>query len=206
MCHLFKTFLVLLLTALCLGCCTTSLNKSSIEDAPQSSVIQDPDVGHDEWKDCGGEIGNHACNFEFLDQHANTWELYDHYGKIIILDFSTMWCSVCQYVALKADSIQALYHDKDVIWVTVLVQDTYGLAVPVEGAQAWAKIYGIETTTVLAANDSVAAPGNRGSFEIKALPTIIIIDEDMVITYRVNGWNETRVRTQLDAMLNPESD
>ena len=180
--------------------CATNVPTPVLEQ--QEPVITwDPNTGHGEWEDCGTQLGDHACNFEFLDQHGNMWELYDHYGDVIILDFSTMWCSVCQYAATKVQSIQDLHEGQGLTWVTVLIQNLQGTSVSVEAAMEWAMMFGIKTAPVLAANDDIAKPGVEGSFLIKTLPTIVIIDRDMVIRYRLDSWNEARAISQIEELI-----
>ena len=62
--------------------------------------------------DCSQQIGDHPCDFTLLDQNGNEFKLYDHYGKIIIIDFSAMWCGPCQMAALEVEEIQKKYDDK----------------------------------------------------------------------------------------------
>ena len=184
--------------------CTTNIREPGFEQSNDPVITWNPETGHGEWADCRAEIEAHPCNFEFKDQDSISWELYDHYGSIIILDFSTMWCSVCQYAATKVESIQSRYKGKRVIWVSILVQDLYGNPVTPQGAQAWADTFNIVNSPVLAGDDSIANPSVEGSFSIKSLPTIVIIDRKMVIKYRLDSWNETRMYSYLDEMLDAE--
>jgi cytochrome oxidase Cu insertion factor (SCO1/SenC/PrrC family) len=39
-----------------------------------------------DWDDCSQEMGDHPCDFTLVDQHGEDFNLYDHYGKIIIID------------------------------------------------------------------------------------------------------------------------
>ena len=199
-------FTSLILTLLLLFTnCTTNIPKPMISQVKNDIITWDPEDEHGEWKDCSNNMGDHACNFEFIDQHGNEWELYNHYGNIIILDFSTMWCSVCQVAASKAQSIQELYEGRRVIWVTVLIQDLYGMSVSVEDAKIWANTFDITTSPVLAADASIANPAEEKSFSIQSLPTIVIIDRKMVTSYRSEGWSEARILNQIDHMLDIEA-
>ena len=200
------SFPAALFSILVLGCCSPGVDRkiNTSPDVPQ--ITLEPEVRHDEWKDCGGQLENHACNFEFNDQYGDGWELYDHYGDIIVLDFSAVWCGVCQYVAKDMQSFYDEYQDKGVTWVTVLLQDLQGMPVSTEEALEWSQIFGIVTSPVLAGDVSIADPNEEGSFPVQALPTIIILDRDMVVSHVMNGWNESRVRNYLSGMLDAEKE
>ena len=58
------------------------------------------------WEDCGGYVGDHPCDFTFSDQDGNDWNLYDHYGDVLLLDFSTMWCYYCKVSAADVQLMQ----------------------------------------------------------------------------------------------------
>jgi len=188
-----------------LGCCTSGVREKAHMDLTDLEPDADtPTTNTPAWEDCSGQLEKHACNFEFNDQYGHRWELYDHYGDIIVLDFSAMWCGVCQYVAQDMQSFYELYEDKGVVWVTVLLQDLQGMPVTTDKALEWAQIFKITTSPVLAADVSIADPTQEGSFPVQALPTIVVLDRDMVVSYVMDGWNKTRLFNYLNEMLDAE--
>ena len=50
-----------------------------------------------------------------MDQHGDMVELYDHHGKIIIVDLSSIWCVVCNNIAAKGEEFVADYGAENVV-------------------------------------------------------------------------------------------
>ena len=49
--------------------------------------------------------GNEVLD-ELMAKHGNEANLYDHYGKVIILDLSVMWCGPCQMAGKDTGSVR----------------------------------------------------------------------------------------------------
>ena len=196
---------VALFSIFLLGCCTYGVSEKDYVDLTVLQPDADtPTLETHQWENCGAQLEKHACNFEFYDQYDNRWELYDHYGDIIVLDFSTMWCGVCRYVAQDMQSFYDMYEDKGVVWVTILLEDLQGMPVTPTQALEWAQTYKITTAPVLAADVSIVDPTKESSFPVQVLPTIVVLDRDMVVSYIMDGWNKTRLFNYLNETLDAE--
>jgi len=189
--------LAALLVLLCFSCSTDLKLTKSAE--PEVTVAPENEVGN--WEDCGGKIGEHACNFAFKDQNGKDWRLYDHYNDIIVLDFSTMWCSVCMGVAVRVEEFQDRYGKEDAIWVTVLLQDLNGRLPTVQHVYEWARAFDIETAPVLVADESVFDIVLEEGYNVVSLPTIIIIDREMVNVQLMVGWNQYQLIKQVEQLI-----
>ena len=77
-----------------------------------------------DWDDCSQQVGDHPCGFTYADHNGEDIDLDDHHGKIIILDFSAMWCGPCQIAAMGIEDIQKKYGNK-IVYVTILVENLY---------------------------------------------------------------------------------
>ena len=171
------------------------------EDTPTTpNITWDPESGHFEPDDCGGKIGDVVCNHTLNDSNEDEWQLYDHYGDIVVLDFSTMWCFPCQQSATELQLLQDFYEDHDVQFVTILLQDFQG-QIPNPGAlEQWADAFRLDTVPVLADDGTLNDPTEERGFNINALPTIVIINRERVIINKMDGWNLFRLLDQLDVL------
>ena len=152
------------------------------------------------WEDCSHEIGDHPCDFNLTDQNGDNWNLYDHYGSIIVLDFSTEWCYYCQVAASEAQALQDAYADQDVIYVTILAEDSSGTEATYELVERWADHFGI-SAPVLAGSRDLLDSTNPGGWVVEGWPTFYIIDREMVLETYMRGYSSTNLMLALDNML-----
>ncbi len=139
------------------------------------------------WTECGYEIGDHACDFTLIDQNNESWNLYDNYGKTIVLDFSTEWCGYCHKAAETTQSIQDEYSSAGLIYTTILIEDMAGNSPPLkEAVERWCSHYEI-TAPVLSSGRELVAESVWG---ISSWPTFYILNEDLVIIEIIRGYNE----------------
>ena len=176
------------------GCATT------INDTDPSPVDSStPDQTTIDWTDCGGNIGDHGCDFTFNDQNDDPWTLYDHHGTIIVLDFSTMWCYYCTVAAADVQAIQDMYAEDDFLWVTILIDDAAGDAHDLDDVQEWANTFGIETAPVLAGNreGDLIDPTAEWGYPVTSWPTFVILDRALVIRFGLRGWNQQYILDEI---------
>ena len=66
-------------------------------EADSTDVVEvEQNIG---FEDCGYGVGDNPCNFSLTDQDNKKFNLWDHYGSAMVLDFSTMWCGYCRIAA-----------------------------------------------------------------------------------------------------------
>jgi len=179
--------------------CGSSCTADKIDDddsAPPAVVTPDPI----DWDECSGMPGDHPCNFTFVDQDGNDWTLYDNYGKVILLDFSTMWCGYCR---VSAAEVQAL-HDQygpDFIWVTILIEDGSGGDITIDDVQLWAETYGISSAPVLVGDRSIIDPTAENGYPVTSWPMFILIDDEMIIDWGLRGWSQELIIEAIEGLL-----
>jgi len=183
------------------GGCSTSANDD--DSSSVDSSTPEPTLTID-WDDCGGNIGDHGCDFTFNDQNDDPWNLYEHHGSIIVLDFSAMWCYYCTVAAADVQAVQDMYADDDFIWVTILIDDAAGNAPDLNDIQEWANTYGIETSPVLMGNRDIIDTSAEDGYPVSSWPTFVILDRDLVIRFGLRGWNQQTVLNEIQKAIDEE--
>jgi thiol-disulfide isomerase/thioredoxin len=135
-----------------------------------------------------------------MDQNGNMVELYDHHGKVIVVDLSTMWCGVCNNIATEGDEWLRDYGADDFIWLTILVDNVTGDPPTLEDIQQWATQYNISVPVLVGDRSFVDLNAETG-YPVTGWPTLVVIDQDMVLQYGINGWNESVIRGWVQSLL-----
>ena len=186
---IFSLFFLLLLVG-----CPAELEVDSTGNPP----VEDDRSWHT-WEDCSQAVGDHPCNFKLLDHNGKEVELYDFYGKVIILDLSAMWCGVCVNIASTGEAIVEEFGRDNVVWITVLVEDEMGNPPDQSDLQRWID-YGAGEP-VLGGDRSLIDPAAKSGYPVSGWPTIVVIDREMTLTHGVTGWSESLVRGWVSSLL-----
>ena len=194
-------FFALLLTLGCqadkkLNDDTAAGTKAPVEVVYPDGVIPAADCQHI-------NVGDKACNFRLLDQNEEIWELYDHIGDVIVLDFSTVWCGPCQIAGHHTQTLQDGYQSQGVQIVTVLIDGpTGGVAPTPEDITEWVTSHNITTAPILQGSrdkmfDSLGIEG----YIIGAYPTYVYIGRDMKFYKAHVGYSDEYVRQTIEEGL-----
>lgn len=156
-----------------------------------------------DWDDCSQQKGDHPCDFTLMDQDGEEFNLYDHYGKIIILDFSAMWCGPCMMAATEVEDLHKKYGDK-IVYVTVLIENENHNPPSKSDLKKWAKHFGIESAPVLGGSRDLMSSNPNKGWPITAWPQFFIIDQNMIILDGFKGFYAGLIEAIIQANL--ESD
>ena len=71
----------------------------------------------------------------FYDQNKDVWQLFDHEGKVIILDFSTVWCGLVRMQVILYNLFKMI--TGKIEFVTVLIEGMTGAPPTEEEINEW---------------------------------------------------------------------
>jgi peroxiredoxin len=185
---------------------TTSVESGEVESTDQGIPDDDPwlePVGLIPAEDCQQiNRGDKACNFRLTDQNGETWDLYQHEGDVILLDFSTAWCYPCQMAGMATQGIQDDYKDDGFEFVTVLIDgNTPGQEPSVSEITTWVDSHGITTAPILqGSRDKMLDSTGVGieGYLLGGYPTYIYIGRDMKFYSAHVGFSEEYVRQTIE--------
>ena len=153
------------------------------------------------WTECGYNVGEHGCDISATDQYGNNWSLYDNHGSIVILDFSTTWCGYCQVAASTAQEFQDKYSDNDLLYVTVLVEDSYGNTPPPQQViSEWSDVFGISAPVIGGSRDMLLS-GDKDGWEVSGWPTFFVLDSDLKIYDIQRGYSDVNLARIIDSLI-----
>ena len=148
-------------------------------------------------------LGDKACNIRLYDQDNNVWDMYDHVGDIILLDFSAAWCGPCQMAGHYLQPLQNDYRSAGVQVVTILIDGPTGGTPPTDlDIDTWVTDHNVTDAPVLKGSrelimDSTGVAG----YQLSAYPTYIYIDRNMRFYAGHTGYDDTYAREKIDEAL-----
>ena len=186
----------MLLMTLLWGCMNDGLIKTEQPDPGLEPIEYDPIY----WEACSYQTEDHVCDFTYANAMDTTTTLYDHYGKIVVMKYFTEWCPYCRDAAERVDELV----DDEVEVLHIMLQNQYGLEPNQDDAERWANAFNHSYETVLRAGDYIKDPNAEWGPDVEAYPSFIIVDEDMVVKYKIKGWSWEMIQQIVSDMKSQE--
>lgn len=145
----------------------------------------------------GVKLKQRAKDFQLYDKDGNLVSLHEFYGKVILLDISTMWCGPCKQEAADAEQLYQKYKNQGFIVINVLFEDANGEAISQSDCATWVKTYKM-TFPVLADINQIV----WWTFaELRYIPLNLVIGRDMVIYLKVTGYPKEQIENKIQELL-----
>jgi len=164
-----------------------------ILDSGKPEVIEESPIW---WDECSYNGGDHICDLSLPTAGGGFDNIYSHYGEVIVIDVSAMWCGPCQEAAWNSNSIKVT--TGGVTWITVLIEDLEGNVPDQEDGETWGNYFGIwHDEILLGSNDNRDVNGITG-FANTGWPYFLILDKDLMIRIVQQGWNKNKIIEEIE--------
>ena len=140
----------------------------------------------------GVKVGDYAYDFELYDHNGKMVRLSDYRGKVVLLDFCSWWCGICQTEARDLETLYQNYKDDGLVVLTAIESDENGMRATTQDCKRWARTFGFSTPVLRDTPRSVYYIyywGSRVYFNewVSALPYNFIIDREGKIFWKKRG-------------------
>ena len=144
-------------------------------------------------EECGYNVGNVACGIHARNQDGSWQRLHEYEGKVILLEFGTLWCDFCLTAAFYHEDITKKFSKKKFQWVTVMLENWKGEKPFYEELREFGIMYGMEEYPIWAGEKRLI----KDKWPVHSVPTFFVINKNFKITAIVQGWDPELIIQEL---------
>jgi len=135
--------------------------------------------------------GEPAADFNIKRFDGGSFQLSDHKGKPVLINFFASWCVSCGDEVPILAKVSPEYTKKGVIFVGVAINDTESKA------RKFIEKYKLTFATGLDKDGQI-----RRDYQLYGMPTTLFVDKNGIINYlHMGGVSEELLRYELDKLL-----
>jgi len=134
------------------------------------------------------QIKDNAIDFSEIGSQSEMVTLALHKGKVILLNFSAMWCGPCRVEASELEEIYETYKGRGLEVIQCIFDNESRNRADSTDLQRWIKEF---TLSFMVIHDPDLS--TVGIYNVSAIPLNIIIDKDFFIRYRREGFSKKEI-------------
>ncbi len=166
--------------------------------AEETAVVEESPIT---WDECSYRIGEHICNLSLPDSNMDYQELYDYYGRPIVIQLAAEWCAPCHVAGKFAEVTMEQWVAEDLLWITVLLENTDREDTTAVDLAEWGTEMGTTNSLLWAGSRDLIDPSGEHGFPLTSWPTFVLVTSDMVVYHGWSGWSEDYLDQKIAEML-----
>jgi thiol-disulfide isomerase/thioredoxin len=139
-------------------------------------------------------IGNRLYNLALPDMSGRTWEFAKHRTKLTLIDFWGTWCGHCVSAIPLLKAFQYTYgpYGFEVVGIAYEEGSAAEQVRKIQGVGQWR---GMNYTVLLGGDPESSACPVKKQFQVRAFPTVFLLDQQGTILYQAEGLDQQHART-----------
>ena len=167
-------------------------------DAEETAVVEESPIT---WDECSYRIGEHICNVTGPDINMEYQELYNYYGRPIVIQLAAEWCAPCHVAGLQAEATMSQWVAEDLLWITILLENNEREQPNAQDLAEWSIEMGTTNSLLWAGSRDWIDPAGDNGFPLTSWPTFVLVTSDMVVYHGFSGWSEDYLDQKIAEML-----
>ena len=178
-----------------LGCVPVAEKETAVADT--SEEVENPIT----WDECSYRIGENICNVIAPDINMDFQELYDYYGRPIVIQLAAEWCGPCHVAGRQAEATMTRWVAEDLLWITIIIENDQREDPNAQDLAEWSLDKGTTNSLLWAGSRDWVDPSALNGFPITSWPTFVLVTKDMVVYHGFSGWSEDYLDQKITEML-----
>ncbi|MCB9676798.1 MAG: TlpA family protein disulfide reductase [Alphaproteobacteria bacterium] len=144
----------------------------------------------------GLNVGQTVPELRMVDQNGDEVSTWQFFGRVWVMDISTMWCAPCQELAGSTQATQDHFGWDEFAYITVLQENVESQPPDVDDLGQWAGFFDIDAPVLGDGDKLTGAAIQNGVY-----PAVLLIDRNLVVHERVIPANEATLDAAVASLL-----